>query len=403
MEITPGYRSHTRSNHRTKSFGTRPRQAFRTDKPNHYAFLSETIDEIACSKFFAESLGLGGIDWDRNLPYLEASAKRWCELHEVEYSVKDVNETPLEKVQRIYQFLISQTHDEHFDVDYIPEERMIKFIEYHDCDFPSYRVFYFPVKYINEYEGKMREALVAFASWIYKSTLFLMPEDCYDFEMILESYDYYDAGPDEEDDEENDYRKESVAIYRKGDGFELFNEIKSSHTDVIKVLDSMSDEEKKQNARLIELIRQGMALMNDDDLRGHTYFPGYCSDSRFVSTFDNTSGEFVLPERLFVFCYGDAEGRADKDGKWDEDEIASAALQCLSEEANNGELLTFRDGKHITPYDDEIFVASEYPMKWAQWFNDFLIWYTNEQAESEAVGCDETEDSDNSLQVRKVG
>lgn len=349
----------------------RQRRAFRADKPNRYAFLREKIEEIAHVKFIRDSLGLDNIDWERNLPYLEASVRRWCELHEEEYSVKDTNETPLERVNRLYSFLISKTHEERFDVDYIPEEGMVKFIEYAYCDFPDYSAFYFPVRYLDSYEGKMRQTLVAFASWIYRNTLYIMPEDCFDFAVVIE----WSLGEEcsEEDDEWN-RRCKQAEQYRTGDAARLFSEIIKAEPDVTGLIDSMSEEERKGNARLIDLILRGMELMKEDDLRNYTYFPGYCSDSRFCNTFEGASGEIVIPERLFVFCYGDASS-GDPYEDEEDDEIASGALNCLSEEANNGGILQFRDGRHLTPYDEDIFVASETPMKWIGWFEEFLNTY----------------------------
>lgn len=376
MEITSGYRTIDSQLRGYQLSQGRQRKAFRTDKPNRYAFLNEKIEEIACSNFNSKSLGLGNIDWGRNLPYLEASARKWCELHGEVYNVEPKIEKPFETVNRIFQFLISKTHEERFDIDYVPNERMIKFLEYQECDFPDHQVFYFPLRFMNNYPKGIREILMAFASWIYHKTIFILPSDCFDFEMIFESYEYES---EYEDDEEIEARKKAVDMYRRGKAAELFWELEAlrivDHFIIYNLIDRLNFSERQKYRQLIDLIDQGLKIMINDDLRNHTYFPGYSTDNRFSNTFERS--EIVFPDRLFVFTYGDGESEGEEEGE--EDEVVSAAIHCLSEEVNNSEIFMFRDAKHISPDDTEPFVASEFPMEWAKWFNEFLTIYGNEQ------------------------
>lgn len=382
METTSGNRPVACGQQWKRLSKGRQRKAFRTDKPNRYAFLSEKIEDVAFPKISTVSLGLGNIDWECNLPYLEASARRWCELHGEEYTVKKVHETPLETVGRIYRMLADLTHDEKFEIDYIPEEKMIKFLEYSYCDFPEYTVFYLPLVYFDRFPAEMREIMMSFASWMLHNTIYLLPYDCYDFEMILECFDYESA---EDDDEEVARRKQMTDFYRRGKAAELFRELSDRGVTEASVIHGMIERLDPHTAKiysdLIGSVKQGLKIMSEDNLRNHTYYCGFCSDERFIQTpEDFYGGEWVYPDRLFVFTYGEAN----EDEPY-YDEIAGCALHSIGEEVQNGGQVILCDGRHLTPDDTEPFVASEKPLEWSKWYNDFVKILINEQTDTEAV------------------
>lgn len=344
--------------------GNRSRAPFRTKRCNQYSFLNEPITEIAYFSLNPRSLFDGGIDWERNLPYLEASARKWCELHEVPYEVEQ-GRTPFEIVSRIYAYLTKVTDEYRFDLDYDSKDKLLKFIEYRYCDFPENTVFYLPVKYLNRFEGQMREMMKNFLSFLYYESLFNDVTDSFDFSMILEmDQDYLMENEDFE-------TAKMVESYNKGEARALFDEIENvgkkfrSEEYILSQIANLPERDRIINENLIENIKRGMKLIQEDDLRNHSYFDGYCSDDRFDTRF--CDGDYILPERMFVMCYGmDNE---------EEDPIATSAVRSFSEEANNMEVLYFRGGRHLSPDDNEIFEPSTYPQEWADWFNDFLDLY----------------------------
>lgn len=335
----------------------RTREAFRSTDRNPYAFLNEPIKEIACSDIASEYFFDDAISWESNLHYLEASARKWCELHGKPYEVSQ-SSNPLTQMMNIFDALTKLTDEYRFDLDFDPTDKMLKLIEYRYCDFPDYTVFYLPVKSINEFESKdMRDLLVCFYSFIYHETLFLMPEESFDFCMLLEVP--YEDG-------EGEYYEEmvqSVESYKKRAARELFSEImsvppaKRSSSAIKSMISGLSEADRRHNEDLINIIEKGLELTLKDDLRNHSYFEGYCSDERFDARWD---GDFIMPERMFVFCYEN------------DDELASSAMHAFSEEANNMEILYFRDGRHLSPDDKEIFEASTYPREWADWFGNLM-------------------------------
>ena len=113
----------------------RERKAFRAKGYDPFAFLNEPVREIAYSRIIPDGMFLGNIDWSRNLPYLEASAKRLCELHNLPFDVNDSLIHPLDRVADIYRLLTRHTDEYRFDVDYDPKDGMLKFIEYRYWDF----------------------------------------------------------------------------------------------------------------------------------------------------------------------------------------------------------------------------------------------------------------------------
>lgn len=339
----------------------RSRATFRPKRCNEYSFLSEPIREIAYFDINSRLIFAGGVDWERNLPYLEASARKWCELHDVPYEIEQ-GKTPYETVSRIYAYLTKVTDEYRFDLDYDSEDKLLKFMEYRYCDFPEYTVFYLPAKYINRYEGQMREVMKRFVSFVYYEGLFNSVDDSFDFSMMMEM-DCRDLIEDGDT-----ATADMIESYKHGEARALFNEIEGvkkedrSEESINALIESLPERDKFLNERLIENMRRGMKLIKEDDLRNHSYFDGYCSDSKYDTRFED--GDYILPDRMFVMCYGmDNE---------EEDPLASGAVRSFSEEANNMEVLYFRDGHHLTPFDKEIFEPSTYPQEWADWFSEFL-------------------------------
>lgn len=342
-----------RSNNRT-------RKAFCTQKCNPYAFLNEPIKEIACSEVASEILFNGEISWESNLLYIEASVRKWCELHGVPYEVEQ-SDNPHTMIHNIYAFLRKKTDDYRFDIDFDPKDGMLKIIEYRYCQFPDHTLFYLPARYINKFESaKMRELMLRFFAFIYRYTLFIVPEDSFDFSML------YDVPYDEIEDEDGSLMAKMVNSYHHGEAKALFDEILNvPSTDwqpsaIRDLISSLSDDEKMLNVRLVEYIEKGLQVMTEDDLRNYSYFDGYCSDNRFDARF--TADEVISPERLFVICYDNM----------DDDPVASSACYSLSEEANNYDLQYFRDARHLSPDDTEVFEPSTYPSEWSDWFGDFI-------------------------------
>lgn len=341
--------------------GNRSRAPFRAKRCNQYSFLNEPIKEIAYFSVSPRLLFDGGIDWERNLPYLEASARKWCELHDVPYEVEQGND-PFVRVSRIYEYLTKVTDEYRFDIDYDSKDNMLKFIEYRYCDFPECTVFFLPVKYLNRFEGQMREMMKSFLSFLFYETLFNDVNGSFDFSMLLEMDKEYLM---ENEDIET---AKMIDSYTKGEARALFDEIENvgkeirSEDAILSQIANLPERDKFMHESLIENIKRGMKLIKEDDLRNHAYFDGYCSDERFDTRFSD--GDYILPDRMFVMCYGmDNE---------EEDPIAAAAVRSFSEEANNMEVLYFRDGRHLSPDDNEIFEPSTYPQEWADWFGEFI-------------------------------
>lgn len=338
----------------------RKREAFRAQKCNPYAFLNETIQEIACSEVAPTYIFGGSISWESNLQYLEASARKWCELHGKQFSV-DHSDNPITMMTNIYNVLCGLTDDYRFDYDIDKKDKMIKLIEYRACDFPSSTVFYLPVKYINDFKGaKMRELMLRFYSFIYYNSLFIPPEECFDFIML------YDIPYEEGEDERDKGMKEMIESYKNGKAKALFDEVirvpsaNRTPSSILSLINSLSDTDKRIHDRLIKHIKEGLSLLKEDDLNNHAYFEGYCSDERFDT---RQNGDCVAIERLFVLCY---------DVNEEEDPLSSNAMYCLSEEANNLDIQYFRDSHYLSPDDTEIFEPSTYPREWADWFGELI-------------------------------
>ncbi|MDE5757443.1 MAG: hypothetical protein K2H85_02405, partial [Allobaculum sp.] len=332
-----------------KRSNIRTRKAFCAQKCNPYAFLNEPIKEIACSEVASEMLFNGEISWESNLLYLEASVRKWCELHSVSYEVEH-SDNPHTMIYNLYAFLRKKTDDYRFDIDFIPKDGMLKIMEYRYCDFPDHTIFYLPARYINDFESaKMRELMLRFFAFIIRNTLFLLPEDSFDFAM------QFDVPYDEIEDEEGNSIAKMVNSYHHGEAKALFDEIYNVPfpdcypSAIRELISSLSDDDKMLYVRLIENIEKGLQIMIKDDLRNYSYFEGYSSDPRFDTRF--TADEVIFPERLFVICYDNP----------DDDPVASNACYSVSEEANNYELQYFRDAHHLSPEDTEVFEPSTYP------------------------------------------
>lgn len=356
---TPSKNRSNTSGLRTKTHSSRNRSraAFRPQKYNQYAFLTEPIKEIAYPKSSIDSIFGGSIDWESNLPYIIASAKRWCELHGKPYKVENDDGNPVVTVGRIYRYLSALTDEYRFDIDYVEKEERLKIIEYRYCDFPEYTIFYLPAKYINSFEGEMREIMLRFVSFVFYNTLYCFPEDSYDFSML------YDIPFEEEED--TDIIK-MIKSYKDGEANDLFEEIigvpKENRTKEA-ILELIEREEANlYDTRLLSCLKKGLDLMTQGNLTDFAYFDGYCSDERFDTRFE--SSDKIMPERLFIITYGMCD---DKD-----DQLASYACHSLSEDSNNLEVNYFRDGRHLSPDDKDIFEPSTYPSEWADWFGEFI-------------------------------
>ena len=349
----------------------RERKAFRAKGYDPFAFLNEPVREIAYSRIIPDGMFLGNIDWSRNLPYLEASAKRWCELHNLPFDVNDSLIHPLDRVADIYRLLTRHTDEYRFDVDYDPKDGMLKFIEYRYCDFPEGNVFYLETRHINSYSGEMRELVLSFVSFVYFNSPFLLPEYSVDFSVILDSSLYEDEYFEEMEDEGRTLVSQ-IHSYTKGEAKALFREIvnvpESSRIPehIRGLISRLSEKEKTGNRLLIESIEKGLRLLTEDELVKYRFFDGYCTDKDFDCRFEDK--DFVEPERLFVLTYGDYE---DDEGNEDRDYVADHALHYFSEEAQNVEVLYFRDARHLSPDDNETFEPSTYPLEWAKWFSEF--------------------------------
>lgn len=340
-------------------------------KATPQSFLTETIGDIRTIDLMDGILSITDIPAHgvANAANLISATQRWFQLHNLpapEISGRDT----FDVISKCHQLISAHLPEHHgLNIDYSYQSKELILIEYANCDFPYYTVFFFPISCLNKFKGKMRSLVLNFTAYLYGHAPFIWPEDSFDFSSLFEIYD------DEEPDQET---QEIIETYRNGDFKRLQDEVVSvdiGNLDkrILAQISSLPPEDARKYADLIDTIKEGVSLLGECNLGSFRYFPEDCSIPDF--TMEAEDGIFTL-ERLFVMSYSLDESI---------DPMVEIAISSISEEANLIEMEEVMDYHAISSNDKKAFKPSTYPTRWAKWFNELLNNIEiNEQTDSDS-------------------
>lgn len=325
-----------------------------------YSFLNSTIDCIPCCRLGGLKLDHLKINYDENTAYLIETTKTFCRNIGIEYAVAEKG-TFLETVKALYTFLVEHLPPGHsLNIDYSQNLNMLVFIEYEECEFPTYSVFFTPVKCLDQYSGEDKEILLKFFAVLYKRTPLVFPEDHWDFSFATGEC----ADLIEDDNYDKDYI-ELANSYRNGPIKSLFNEIyheccnQKLEEELQNKINCYNYSKGKLPPSLVNSIKEGLELLNLDFLNNYRYQ----NTNSCLSEFTEDSQEDNLAiERLFCFCYSDGN----------DDQVTENALNFLNNDGGCYEQEVFTDFKVLSPEDKDVFVASDFPKLWSDWYETFF-------------------------------
>lgn len=360
METLSGTRRHSFG--RTKEGAKPSRRSKRTHvfggKATPQSFLTETIGDIRAIDLMSGILSLADVPayGAANVANLISATRRWFKLHnlpEPDIKGKDV----FEVMAKCHQLISAHLPERHgLNIDYSYQSNELVLIEYSTCVFPFYTVFFFPVSCIDDFNGKMRSLVLNFIAFMYHQTPFIWPEDSFDFSSLLDIY---------EEEREDEDTREIINTYRTGDFKRLQNEIVSVCVEdidkrILAQISALSSTDKGIYADLIETIKNGVELLSEHNLDSFRYFPDDCTIPCY--TMEAEDGILTL-ERLFVMCYSLDEAK---------DPMVEMAISSISEEAGLLECEEVMDYHILSGNDEQAFSPSNYPSRWAEWFNKLL-------------------------------
>lgn len=360
METLSGTRQHSLG--RTKEGAKPSRRSKRTHvfggKATPQSFLTETIGDIRAIDLMSGILSLADVPpyGTANVANLISATRRWFKLHnlpEPNIKGKDV----FDVISKCHQLISAHLPERHgLNIDYSYQSHELVLIEYSTCDFPYYTVFFFPVSCIDTFKGKMRSLVLNFTAFMYRQTPFIWPEDSFDFSSLLDIY---------EEEREDEDTREIINTYRTGDFKRLQDEIVSVDVDdldkrILAQISALSSTDKGIYADLIETIKNGVGLLSEHNLSSFRYFPDDCT----IPCYTKEAEDGILTlDRLFVMCYSLDEAK---------DPMVEMAISSISEEAGLLECEDVMDYHILSGNDEQAFAPSNYPSRWATWFNKLL-------------------------------
>ena len=361
MAVTPGLRKHSaRGSKRAQpAFGLRAEKASVEAVRQTNLFLTQKIGDIRGTDLCSLSNKNFEYEEGANIAYLEETVLRYCQNHNVDFEYKRTGQF-WKDILSLFEIVEQGCPDAHeVNLEYSDKHKRFVLVESGYCSFPEYRLFFFPIKFIENLEGDMRMLALTFVEFMKMRCGFSTPYDHFDF---CASLGLFDAANWRESEMILEYGEEEfrfVENYNEGSIKSIFNELeKISGNDIEARLRTLLLSVKPKDSwehRILRAMEEGLSLMEENCL--YHYFPDVYSDEEG----DYFSDGYIEYERMFCLCYGDDY----------HDAITDMTINNFNMDIQNLDMMDLKDSVLLTPDSSEAFCPSDFPQKWADWYQQF--------------------------------
>lgn len=328
--------------------------AFDTEKQSEYSFLKESFHSVAsislpvCEQPFGQAFHNGKVEWTHdnyikidaleNVSYLEKTAEAYCKLQCADFNYQRTD-NPLVNMSNLLHIVQSVCPSgKEIVLDYIPAKNKVVMLEFAQCEYDTYTLFFLPVSFVNRIPDEVKPIVKKALGIISSVNELETPEEHMDLAYALGCWD--DGGSLKETAEEDPEAYEEliklVNDYLEGDIHNLIAECniytkdaESINAEIVKILPKYTG---TSVAKLLNILRIGLDLTNEGCWKQYSYTPGHC----MIEDFDNHD-EFLMDQsRLFALVYDLFDG------------IVENATDCINAEAGSMNMADFYDFREIT-------------------------------------------------------
>ena len=328
----------------------------------------KSIDLPDCEISFGQVSKDGKIQWklrgnvivdaDKNISSLERSVRQYCIVHNATFDFQRTA-NPMHDLSTLFSIVQSmKPEDVEIAIDYDDSLKQLVFVEYRECDFDYYTVFFLPVSFIEKLPEDLKSLAEKLCGYVSTVCGLNAPEDHMDLSFALGMWDNdLEEEMDPEDFKEYD---RFIQDYRNGYIHSLIDRCTQFPDDEKALRAELSIKIQKYNGSplgdMLKLFDEGFTLTDIDSLQRYYLNPNRC----WIPEYDTGEDSTIDQDRLFAVVY-------DMD-----DPIADRAVDCLNTEAGSLELSAFYDRRVITNNLNEPMMKSDFPIKWCQWFRRLI-------------------------------
>ena len=361
MAVAPGLREYTaRSGKRAQpSFGLRAKKTTAEAVRQANLFLTQKIGDIKGSELCSLNRKDYEYNESENIAYLEETVSRYCQIHELDFKYERSGKF-WKDVLSLYEIVECGWPDKHeVTLEYNEIEKRFILKESGDCSFPDYQLFFFPIGFIERLEGDIRTLALTFVKFMQIRCGFCTPYEHFDFCASLGLFDADDWRMSEMITEYGDEEFNWVEGYNEGNIKHLFDELEEvPGNGILETLHELLLNAKPKDGwehKMVSVMEEGMMLMEDNCL--YHYFPDVNSED--VDYYDE--GCYLDFERMFCLCYGEDCN----------DVITDMTIRNFNMDAQDLVMLEMKDCTILKPDSTEVFYPSDFPQKWADWYQQF--------------------------------
>ena len=323
---------------------------------------------------------------DINLPDLENQVSGF--LHALGCEVEpEHTDNPYRDAARLIEQVKGKSDNdwvEFADVEEKDGSKHLELIGYTECDFNTYKLFFLPVKIVENVDDDLRDILLDFYTLLDWQGPFLSPKEHYDFQYqlgIMDMEDDCQIDPEQSEmwgEEYTDWAKR----YVNGDINKIFGEIEKRRRKFVsdyeglaaaickkvkaygksgKVYYKTAKGHRNKVATLLDLIYEGIKITLEDNLFNY--------ELRFIryelgdeSFYDWDSNDDMIDfDRQFALCYA----------LDDEDPVVEGTIECINNDAANfGGTVLLRIERFSGEKKKKM--KTDYPKRWNKWFEKFM-------------------------------
>lgn len=350
----------------------RTQHRFTTETECEYAFLNEHFQTLPavtlpeCEIPFGQDCTGDGIKWTlkegiiidagKNIQDLMTDVAQYLTVNGKEFSFVPTD-NPLDDLSRLF-ILADEAKPDGIElaIDYDEKRNRIVFLEYAECKFDYYTLFFLPVSFIEKVPENLRTLMEELCGYVSQYCYLETPENHFDLSFALGLWDN-DFEERMEDEDYVEYAK-FIDSYMNGDINALIHRCVQYPKNIVDTINQLNIEIENHKGtplgNLLECFQKGIKLLESDDLADYIISPDHCS----IDYFDDTNDDRLDLMRLFAMVYDIA------------DPIVESATECLNGEAGILEIPSIYDWRLITQDITFPFKPSDYPKRWCQWFND---------------------------------
>lgn len=294
------------------------------------------------------------IDACKNISALESCVKQYGIVHNATFDFQRTA-NPMHDLSVLFSIVQSmKPEDVEVAIDYDDSLEQLVFVEYRECDFDYYTVFFLPVSFVEKLPEDLKSLAEKLCGYVSTVCGLNAPEDHMDLSFALGMWDN-DLEEDMDSEDFKEYNK-YIQDYRKGHIHNLIDRCTQYPNDEKALRAELSQKIKKYDGshlgEMLKLFEEGFSLIDKDSLQRYYLNPNRC----WIPEYDTGEDSMLDQDRLFAVVY-------DMD-----DPIADRAVDCLNSEAGSLELCAFYDRRVITDNLTEPMMKSDFPIEWCKWF-----------------------------------